>query len=104
MNQQCCLVSKATSLPDYVRQSAASRSMQVILPLCSALMRAHLELGALVQFWTPQHGRYMETLKRVQQRATKVLKGLESSMLRGEDEKLGTFQSEQEKGGSYHSL
>ena len=47
----------------------------VILHLCSALVRVHMELR--VQFWTPQHSRDMDMLGKVQWRATKMIRGLE---------------------------
>ena len=50
-------------------------SREGILPLCSALVRPHLQCWVL--FWVPQYKRDMDILERDQQRATKTIKGLE---------------------------
>ncbi|KAK4809987.1 hypothetical protein QYF61_004439 [Mycteria americana] len=51
-----------------------SKTVQPILPLCSALVRPPLQ--CCVQLWSPQH-KDMELLERVQRRATTMIPGLE---------------------------
>ena len=48
---------------------------EVILSLCSALVRPHLE--HCIQMWSPQHRRDMDLLECIQRRTTKLIQGVE---------------------------
>ena len=64
MNQQCALAAKkATGIVGWIRENIASRSMEAILSLYSALVRPHLEY--CVPFWAPQNKRDVDSRKRV---------------------------------------
>lgn len=73
--QHALSTKKAIGLLGCLMRSIASMYREVILPLCSALLRLHLEFW--VQFWAPQYKGDLDILERVQQRSTQILKGRE---------------------------
>ena len=73
MSQQCALAGqKASHILGCIKSSVGSRSREGILPLCSAIVRPHLQY--CVQIWGLQYKKDMDLLERVQRRATKIIR------------------------------
>jgi len=96
MTQQCALTAqKANCTLGCIKRRMASRSREVILPLCSAPVCPHPE--SCVQLWSPQHRKDMDLLEQIYSSATKMIRGMEHLFYEERLRPLGLFSPEKRR-------
>jgi len=91
----CAHSPEANCILGCIKRSVTSRLREVILPLCSALVRSHLE--SCIQLWSPQHRKAMDLLEWVQTRATKISRRMEYLCYEERLRELGLFSLEKSR-------
>ena len=72
VSEQCGIVaSKGKSNSKVIGRTITYKEKQLIVPLCKAIVRPHLEY--CIQPWSPYRKKDIDKLERIQRRATKII-------------------------------
>ena len=72
VSEQCCIAaSKGNQILGLIRRNITYKGKKLIIPLYKAIVRPHLEY--CIQAWRPYHKKDIDTLERIQRRATKMI-------------------------------
>jgi len=93
--QRVLAAQKANHIQGCTTSNVASSSREGILPICSTLVRAHLE--SCIQLWSPQHWKDMDLLELGQRRATNIIQGMKHLCYEERLRELGLFSLEKRR-------
>ena len=72
VSEQCGIAaSKGNQILGLIRRNITYKGKKLIIPLYKAIVRPHLEY--CIQAWRPYRKKYIDTLERIQRRATKMI-------------------------------
>ena len=72
VSEQCGIAaSKGNTILGLIRRNTTSKDTKLIIPLYKAIVRPHLEY--CIQAWRPYLKKDIDTIERIQRRATKII-------------------------------